>query len=192
MTTYQETHKSHWKPSWRMLPRRVRSASSARMARSSFCNPMQHRSRLLMCRVLTCISIPCRLSTSSTPDGVSNSEYHRAILLNRGSAGCILLTLNPVKNLSCQGTPVGCKASQPVPPGADNCYNNAFAESGFGTLKAELEMTRYDSVETARKEIGEFLAYYNLERKHSSLDYQSPNQFELRQTRSRENPDRRK
>jgi len=117
MTTYQETHKSHWKPSWRMLPRRVRSASSAQMARSSFCNPMQHRSRLLMCRVLTCISIPCRLSTSSTPDGVSNSEYHRAILLNRGSAGCILLTLNPVKNLSCQGTPVGCKASQPVPPG---------------------------------------------------------------------------
>lgn len=75
---------------------------------------------------------------------------------------------------------------------ADNCYDNAFAESGFGTLKTELEMTRYDSVEAARKEIGEFLAYYNLERKHSSLDYQSPHQFELRQTRSRENPDRRK
>jgi transposase InsO family protein len=62
---------------------------------------------------------------------------------------------------------------------ADNCYDNAFAESGFGTLKTELEMTRYESVGAARKEIGEFLAYYNLERKHSSLGYQSPHQFEL-------------
>jgi transposase InsO family protein len=53
---------------------------------------------------------------------------------------------------------------------ADNCYDNAFAESRFGTLTTELEMTRYDSVEAARKAIGEFLAYYNLERKHSSLN----------------------
>lgn len=75
---------------------------------------------------------------------------------------------------------------------ADNCYDNAFAESGFGTLKTELEMTRYDSVEVARKEIGEFLAYYNLERKHSSLDYLSPHQFELRQARSNEKSDQRK
>ncbi|MFO1007554.1 MAG: IS3 family transposase [Planctomycetaceae bacterium] len=75
---------------------------------------------------------------------------------------------------------------------ADNCYENAFAESGFGTLKTELEMTRYDSVSAACQEIGEFLAYYNLERKHSSLDYLSPHQFELRQTRLSENPDRRK
>jgi len=75
---------------------------------------------------------------------------------------------------------------------ADNCYDNAFAESGFGTLKTELEMTRYDSVEDAQKEISEFLAYYNLERKHSSLGYVSPHQFELRQNRSRVNLDRRK
>lgn len=75
---------------------------------------------------------------------------------------------------------------------ADHCYDNAFAESGFGTLKTELELTRYDSVEDAQQEIEAFLAYYNLERKHSSLGYVSPHQFELRQTRSRENPDRRK
>lgn len=66
---------------------------------------------------------------------------------------------------------------------ADNCYDNAFAESGFGTLKTELEMTRYDHVPAARREIGEYLAYYNLERKHSSLGYLSPHQFELHQTR---------
>ena len=75
---------------------------------------------------------------------------------------------------------------------ADNCYDNAFAESGFGTLKTELEMTRYDTVESARNAIGEFLAYYNLERKHSSLNYQSPHQFELRQASNRKEPVRRK
>ena len=64
---------------------------------------------------------------------------------------------------------------------ADNCYDNAFAESGFGTLKTELEMTRYDHVPAARREIGDYLAYYNLERKHSSLGYLSPHQFELHQ-----------
>ncbi len=67
---------------------------------------------------------------------------------------------------------------------ADNCYDNAFAESGFGTLKTELEMTRYDHVPAARRDIGDYLAYYNLERKHSSLDYLSPHQFELHQTGS--------
>lgn len=75
---------------------------------------------------------------------------------------------------------------------ADNCYDNAFAESGFGTLKTELEMTRYDTVESARKEVGEFLAYYNLERKHSSLDYVSPHQFELRQAASHKKSEKRK
>jgi transposase InsO family protein len=63
---------------------------------------------------------------------------------------------------------------------ADNCYDNAFAESVFGTLKTELEMTRYDHVRAARREVGDYLAYYNLERKHSSLGYLSPHQFELR------------
>lgn len=75
---------------------------------------------------------------------------------------------------------------------ADDCYDNAFAESEFGTLKTELEMTRYESVVAARKAIDKFLAYYNLERKHSSIGYASPHQFELRQTRSHKNPDRRK
>jgi len=52
---------------------------------------------------------------------------------------------------------------------ADNCHDNAFAECWCGTLKTELEKTRYDSREAARKEIGDQLAYYNLERKHISL-----------------------
>ena len=62
---------------------------------------------------------------------------------------------------------------------ADNCYDNAFMESCFGTIKTELEMTEYDHRRTAEREIREYLAYYNTDRKHSSLGYLTPNQFEL-------------
>ena len=61
---------------------------------------------------------------------------------------------------------------------AGNCYDNAFMESCFGTIKTELEMTEYDNTAQARLEIASYLAYDNLERRHSSLTYLSPNQFE--------------
>jgi transposase InsO family protein len=61
---------------------------------------------------------------------------------------------------------------------ADECTDNAFMESCFGTIKTELEMTEYDHVPHARAEIGPYLSYYNLERRHSSLRYLSPIQFE--------------
>jgi putative transposase len=60
----------------------------------------------------------------------------------------------------------------------DNCYDNAFMESCFGTLKRELEMTEYESVKAALRAIGEFIRYYNHDRKHSGLDYLKPVQFE--------------
>jgi transposase InsO family protein len=61
---------------------------------------------------------------------------------------------------------------------AANCYDNAFMESCFGTIKTELEMTEYEDMPAALREIASYLAYYNLERRHSSLDYLSPNAFE--------------
>jgi len=64
---------------------------------------------------------------------------------------------------------------------ADNCYDNACMESCFGTIKRELEMEVYDGLTQARKEIGEYIRYYNRTRIHSSLDYQTPMEFELNQ-----------
>jgi transposase InsO family protein len=61
---------------------------------------------------------------------------------------------------------------------AANCYDNAFMESCFGSIKTELEMTEYQNSRQAHTELASYLAYYNQERRHSSLDYLSPAQFE--------------
>lgn len=62
-----------------------------------------------------------------------------------------------------------------------NVYDNAFMESCFGTIKSELEMVDYESMAQAIREFGEYIRYYNLERKHSSLGYLTPHQFEASQ-----------
>jgi putative transposase len=63
----------------------------------------------------------------------------------------------------------------------DNCYDNAFMESCFGTIKTELEMEVYGDVSTAREEIRDYLGYYDSRRRHSSLGYLTPREFELSQ-----------
>lgn len=66
---------------------------------------------------------------------------------------------------------------------ADNCYDNAFMESCFGSLKSELEMRPYASERIARKEIPDYIRYYNTRRRHSALGYLSPEAFERSQAR---------
>ncbi len=61
---------------------------------------------------------------------------------------------------------------------ADNCYDNAFMESCYGTLKRELEMEIYADLQEARKEIAAYVRYYNNLRLHSSLNYRTPAEFE--------------
>lgn len=60
---------------------------------------------------------------------------------------------------------------------ADNCYDNAFMESCFGTLKTELEMTEYEHYQAAKHEVQQYIRYYNFDRKHSALGYVTPEQF---------------
>ena len=61
---------------------------------------------------------------------------------------------------------------------AADCYDNAFMESCFGTLKRELEMTEYNSHREAHAEIAQYIRYYNFERKHSGIEYLKPAQVE--------------
>jgi len=59
-----------------------------------------------------------------------------------------------------------------------NCYDNAFMESFFSTLKRELvHGERYRTREEARLSIFEYVeVFYNRMRKHSALGYMSPEQ----------------
>jgi len=61
---------------------------------------------------------------------------------------------------------------------AADCYDNAFMESCFGTIKRELEMTEYGSHQCAQREIAQYIRYYNFERKHSGIEYLKPAQLE--------------
>jgi transposase InsO family protein len=63
---------------------------------------------------------------------------------------------------------------------AASCYDNAFMESCNGTIKTELEMECYENETEAREEIRDYIRYYNTNRRHSALDYSTPEQFEAR------------
>lgn len=76
----------------------------------------------------------------------------------------LLKTLNVQQSMSAKG----------------NCYDNAVAESFFGKIKTEfINHEKFISREEAKLGIFEYIEiYYNRERKHSSLNYLTPLQFE--------------
>jgi len=61
-----------------------------------------------------------------------------------------------------------------------NPYDNAWTESCIGTIKREmLQDGCFENAGDARTEIFEYIeGYYNTHRKHSSIGYKTPNQFE--------------
>jgi putative transposase len=63
-----------------------------------------------------------------------------------------------------------------------DCYDNAVAESFFATLKAEhVDHEDFPSREVAHASIGDYIeGFYNSARRHSSIGYVSPLEFELR------------
>jgi putative transposase len=63
-----------------------------------------------------------------------------------------------------------------------DCWDNAVAESFFATLRAELvDHERYVTHDAATASISDYIDnFYNVERRHSFLDYFNPIEFELR------------
>lgn len=63
-----------------------------------------------------------------------------------------------------------------------DCWDNAPSESFFATLRAELvDDERYLTASAAETSIGDYIEnFYNVERLHSTLDYVSPIEFELK------------
>jgi transposase InsO family protein len=64
--------------------------------------------------------------------------------------------------------------------GRGNCYDNAVAESFFHTLKTELvHQHRYETRAAAHASLFEYIeGFYNRKRKHSTLGYKSPVEYE--------------
>jgi putative transposase len=69
-----------------------------------------------------------------------------------------------------------------------DAYDNAMAESFFATLECELlDRTRFQTQAEARMAVFEWIeGWYNPQRRHSSIGYLSPNEFERRHAEKRE------
>ena len=67
-----------------------------------------------------------------------------------------------------------------------DCYDNAMAESWFGTLEAELLQERkFETRSEAVRELSDYIdGFYNPKRLHSGLGYVSPIRFELLASRT--------
>jgi putative transposase len=72
-----------------------------------------------------------------------------------------------------------CKAIQSM-SGKGNCFDNAVAESFFGSLKTErVHFVNYQTREEAKLDIVDYIEmFYNSRRLHSYLGYMSPREFE--------------
>ena len=63
-----------------------------------------------------------------------------------------------------------------------NCWDNACAESFFGTLKTEhVNHENYKNIDEARMSLFQYIEqFYNRKRRHSHLGYISPSRFEMK------------
>ena len=64
-----------------------------------------------------------------------------------------------------------------------DCWDNAVAESFFASLKREMgNIDAFESWTTAAVSVREYIAFYNLQRRHSTIGYVSPVEYELRKS----------
>ena len=68
-----------------------------------------------------------------------------------------------------------------------DCWDNSVAESFFATLKRELvHRHRYTTRGQTRREIFAWINRYNTQRLHSTLNYNTPNEWEQNYNQQRD------
>jgi putative transposase len=101
----------------------------------------------------------------------------RAGLVHHSDRGSTYASTDYRKALEARG--IECSMSR-----TGDCWDNAVAESFFASLKRELE--EIDDLESrgqATVVVGEYIdGFYNVQRRHSAIDYKSPIEFELVQS----------
>lgn len=117
-----------------------------------------------------------RMSTALTSQALEMALQHRGRptgLLHHSDRGCQYAAVAYQQRLLARH--IHCSMSRP-----GNCWDNAVVESFFATLKTELIHQRsFATRQDARAEIFAYVeGFYNPRRRHSSLGYQSPLDFE--------------
>ena len=123
-----------------------------------------------------------QMTTTLTLSALEMALQHRRVsagLLHHSDRGCQYGATLYQQRLAAFG--IRCSMSRP-----GNCWDNAVIESFFATLKTEVFHGRqYLALEQARTEIFAYLeGFYNRVRRHSTLGYLSPAEFERRATQS--------
>ncbi len=117
-----------------------------------------------------------QMTTALTMQALEMALHQRPAvsgLLHHSDRGCQYAAVTYQQRL----TALGIHGSMSRP---GNCWDNAVVESFFATLKTELvHHRRFQTRQEAKTEIFEYLeGFYNRRRRHSTLGYLSPAEFE--------------
>ena len=119
------------------------------------------------------VRINANLVCEALKSALGNRGYPTGVIMHtdRGSQYCSKAYQRIIKSYQLK-----CSMS-----GKGNCYDNAACESFFHTLKVEyVYQHSFDSIEQASSMLFWFIeVYYNRKRKHSTIGYKSPVNFEL-------------
>ena len=122
--------------------------------------------------------INAKLVTDALKAALRNRGYPTGVIVHtdRGSQYCSKAYQKLIRSYQLQASMSG----------KGNCYDNAACESFFHTLKVEYVYQHYfATIEQARTMIFWFIeVYYNRKRKHSTIGYKSPVNFELANLKS--------
>ena len=121
-----------------------------------------------------------RMNSVLTSQALEMALSHRGLptgLLHHSDRGCQYAAIPYQQRLRALG--IHCSMSRP-----GNCWDNAVVESFFATLKTELIHQRsFATRQEARAEIFAYVeGFYNPRRRHSSLGYRRPLEFEHQTT----------